>query len=382
MTASPSRPPRVLHVVDDLHRGAVENWLFRMHRHAARRGVPLDWTFYCKDGQPGDLDEAVLAAGARVVHSPARLSDVRSFVRCLRAEIRSGGYDVVHMHHDLTSAVYLVASAGMGVRKRLVHVHNAHEQVPVSPWKQLVLREPFRHVCLRQADAIVGISQHTLDTFLGGRPRKPGRDMVHYCGVDPEPFMDSQASREAFRAVNGLPSDARLLAFSGRLVPEKNPGFFVDVLAEMNRRDATVYGVVIGDGSERATVEARARARGVQDRIRMLGWHDQVADALVCCDWFILPCSEDPMEGLGLSAIEAQLAGLRLLLSLGVPDDALLPGSVYARLPLAAGAAAWATAALAQLDRPVPGPAEAAVALAASPFDLDRALRHLTDLHA
>lgn len=363
-----------------MNRGAVENWLARMFLHAHGRGVALDWTFYCSLGQPGALDDRLRRAGARVLYSPAPLGDLLAFMRALRREIVRGGYDILHAHHDLVSAVYLTASAGLPLRQRIVHVHNADEGVPTSEWKQGLLREPMRRTVLALADRVVGISQHTLDTFLGGRPRRPGRDVVHYYGVDPEPFARAAADRSAFRTALDIPTDARLLIFAGRLVPEKNPVFAVDVLAAMARRDASVYGVFVGEGSEGDAVRARADALGVSDRLRTLGWRDDLPEVLVCGDWFILPRPEAPMEGLGLAAVEAQLAGLRLVLSRGIADDALLPGASVVRLPLAASAEAWAKAVLAL---PLaPDRAAAAAALAASPFDLDTALAGLVALHA
>lgn len=372
----------MLHVVENMDRGAVENWLARMVGHAQRRGVSLDWTFYCALGQPGALDARLRAAGARVVYSPVPLHKTVAFVRALRSEIRRGGYDVLHAHHDLVSALYLVASLGLPLRRRIVHVHNADEAVPARGWKQALLREPLRQTCLRLADRIVGISQHTLDTFLAGRPRRPERDRVHYYGVDPQPFARADADRAAFRQAHDLPADARVLLFAGRLVPEKNPTVVVNVLAEMAARDTSVYGVVVGTGSEAETVRQRAAERGLSDRLRMLGWRDDLPAVMACADWFILPRPEAPMEGLGLAVVEAQLAGLRLLLSLGIADDALLPGTAAVRLPLADGAAAWADAAFALLERPAPDPQQAAAALAASPFDLDTALNDLRALHA
>lgn len=370
--------PRVLHVVENMDRGAVENWLARMFFHARARGAPLDWTFYCALGRPGALDDRLRVAGADVVYSPAPLGEPFAFVRALRREVVRGGYGVLHAHHDLVGAVYLAAAAGHPLR-RIVHVHNAEEAVPVRGWKRDLLRAPMRQTVLGLADCVVGISQHTLDTFLAGRPRRPDRDRVHYYGVDPAPFARATADRAAFRAAHGLPADARLLVFAGRLVPEKNPVFAVDVLAEMSRREGSVYGVFVGAGSEAGAVEARAAALGVMDRVRMLGWRDDLPDVLVCGDWFILPRPERPMEGLGLAVVEAQLAGLRLLLSRGIPDDALLPDSSAVRLALADGPAAWADAALAL--PPAPDRAAAAVALAATPFDLDTALADLIGLH-
>ena len=79
--------------------------------------------------------------------------------------------------------------------------------------------------------------------------------------------------------------------------------------------------------------------------------------------------------------VEAELAGLRLLLSRGVADDPLLPSAAYRRLSLAAGPTAWADAAIALLDEPAPSTERALAELAASPMNMDRAHDALCRLH-
>jgi hypothetical protein len=76
--------------------------------------------------------------------------------------------------------------------------------------------------------------------------------------------------------------------------------------------------------------------------VRLLGWRKDLPEIMGCSDWFILPYPEQPMEGFGLSVAEAQLAGLQMLLSRGIPDDPLLPSASFRRLPLSAGPKAWA----------------------------------------
>src|ERR1019366_4930476 len=260
---------KVLHIVENLERGAVENWLVRMLGHARKREIEVDWTFYCILEQPGAMDEKVRALGARVIHSPAPIVRKAKFVRALRMELLHGEYDVLHCHHDIVSAVYLLAASGMRIRRRIVHVHNADEAVLTpSRFKQRLYREPMRRVCLAMADLIVGISDHTLSTFLAGRSRREGRDLVLYYGVDPTPFETAKGDRLKFRQQLGL--------------------------AE--------------------AVRQRAAELGLGAAFRHLGWRDDVPEIMCCCDWFILPRPEHRMEGLGLAVVEAQLAGLSLLL--------------------------------------------------------------------
>ena len=374
--------PKVLHVVENMYRGAVENWLLRMLEHGQRRGANLDWTFYCALGQQGTMDAEAQTLGARVLHSPVPIARKARFIGALRQEIRAGAYDVLHCHHDLVSAVYLVAAARLPLRRRIVHVHNADESVLTSnPVKQSLYRGSMRRICLAMADRIVGNSNHTLDTFLAERPRQAGRDSVLYYGVDPRPFETANADRAGFRRQLGLPEDALVFLFGGRLVPEKNPVFAVDVLARLRRLEPRAVGIFAGAGSEERATLSRARDLGLQDAVRLLGWRTDLPEIMSCSDWFILPHPEHPLEGFGLTVVEAQLAGLRMLLSNGIPDDPLLPTAKFRRLALNAGADAWAEAAL-ELLHDTPSKADALAALKASPMDMDRALDDLLALYA
>ncbi len=374
--------PHVLHIVENLDRGAVENWLVRMLRHARVAGQAPDWTFYCALGRPGALDDEARALGARILYSPVPVSRKITFARALRDEIRKGGYDVIHAHHDLVSGLYMAAVAGLPAALRLIHNHNADEIVLTpNPLKQALLRGPLRRTGLAMADRVVGISNHTLDTYLAGRPRRAGRDIVHYYGVDPTPFRDIAVDRIAFRRALGLADDALILLFGGRLVPEKNPVFAVDVLAALRAREPRAVLVYAGAGAQETAIMPRAAALGVEGAVRLLGWRGDLPYVMAHADWFILPRPEHPMEGFGLAVVEAQLAGLRMLLSRGIPDDPLLPTASYRRLGLAEGPKAWADAAMALLDEPAPLREAALAALARSPFDMDTALAHLTQLH-
>jgi glycosyltransferase involved in cell wall biosynthesis len=378
----PKAAQRILHVVESLNKGAVENWLVRMLEHAHKRGIEVDWTFYCALGQPGAMDERARSLRASVVYSPVPIGKTAEFVRALRTELRRGEYNVLHCHHDLVSAVYLLAAWGLPLRRRIVHVHNADEAVLTpSRLKQRLYREPMRQICLFMANRLVGISNHTLDTFLAGRARRPDRDSVHYYGVDTTPFENVSADRLRFRRQLDLSQDAFILLFGGRLVLEKNPVFVVDVLANLRCIETRAVAVFAGAGSQEPDIVVRARELGVENSVRLLGWRNDLPEIMSCSDWFILPHPEHPMEGFGLAVVEAQLAGLRMLLSSGVPDDPLLPKACFRDLSLSSGAEAWAIAAVELLGCSAPSRAAALAALGESPMNMDRALDGLLALH-
>lgn len=376
-------PPRVLHIIDNFDRCSVEAWLLQMMAHARRRGVDLNWSFYCAIGKPGARNEEARLLGADIIHSPAPMRDKRSFVRALRQELLRGRYDVLHSHHDLITGVYLAAAFGLPIGRRVVHIHNADEALPTpSLLKKAILRPVLRRICLAEADRIAANSSHCLDTFLAGRARRPSRDVVHYLGIDPSRFELANGDRLELRRQLGFPADARILLFAGRMTPEKNPVYAVDVLGELRKNDPKAVGVFVGAGSMEEPVRARVAQLGLEAAVRCMGWRHDVPEIMAASDWFILPHPEHPMEGFGIAVVEAQLAGLRMLLSRGVSDEPLLPSAVFRRLPLAVEPAGWAKAAMQLWAAAAPSRTEALAALKGSQMNMDTALRGLMELHS
>jgi len=137
----------------------------------------------------------------------------------------------------------------------------------------------------------------------------------------------------------------------------------------------------VGAGSLDEAIRQRAAKLELGAAFRHLGWRDDVPEIMCCSDWFILPHPEYPVEGFGLAIVEAQLAGLRMLLSRGILDDPLLATARFRRLAFSDGPMAWAKAATELLQSPEPSRTSALAALRESPFAMDTALSDLVSLH-
>ncbi|HEX8429732.1 MAG TPA: glycosyltransferase [Longimicrobium sp.] len=124
------------------------------------------------------------------------------------------------------------------------------------------------------------------------------------------PAAERAASRSTLRSQLGIADDAVLFAAVGKLTGKKRPH---DVLQAAARAGAHL--VFVGDGPERAALEARAQALGVADRVRITGFVNQralpgwyaAADALVL--------ASEATETWGLVVNEAMAAGLPVLVS-------------------------------------------------------------------
>ena len=372
---------RVLHIVENFNNQAIESWLLKVLRLARREQPHIEWSFFCVLGKPGAMDEAVREVGARIIHSAYKVKSKKAFLSGLRAAMRCERPDVLHCHHDIMSALPLLASAGLPFRRKIVHVHNTSISLPTSnPLKAALMRAPFRQICLR-ADQIVGVSQDALDAMLGGHRRRPGRDRVIHCGIETDRFRRDEARVSELRHSFGFAPNAKILLFVGRLIAYKNPNFVVEALSHLHQKDARFAAVFAGTGPFEDEVRELARQKRLQDRVRVLGWRQDVPELMQACDLLIWPSVEEPKEGLGLGIVEAQAAGLPVLMSRNVPEEAVVVPELVKTLPLPEGPQRWAEAVVALLHRARPARHESLARVEASSFSIEQSADNIVALY-
>ena len=162
-------------------------------------------------------------------------------------------------------------------------------------------------------------------------------------GVDTGRFYP-RVSEEAARMRTewGLPAEARVLLFVGRLAREKRIDWLVRVHARMRAADPRLHLVLVGDGEWRGRVQGWAAEPGARVHWRpYLHSGEALAAAYSAADVFV---HAGMGETFGLSLLEAQACGLPAVVSRGSGmDDTLLPLPGNARAE-ATDEAAWAEA--------------------------------------
>jgi glycosyltransferase involved in cell wall biosynthesis len=110
----------------------------------------------------------------------------------------------------------------------------------------------------------------------------------------------------AARGTLATPPDVPLALALGRL--HINKGF--DVLLAALARTPRLYLWLAGEGELRATLERQAAALGIAERVRFLGWRDDIPALLAAADFLVCPSRHEP---LGNVVIEAWAAGLPVI---------------------------------------------------------------------
>jgi glycosyltransferase involved in cell wall biosynthesis len=84
----------------------------------------------------------------------------------------------------------------------------------------------------------------------------------------------------------------------------------LEAFSLLHRRGIGLRLKIVGDGPERAALEAQARAAGVQDRVEFLGFRTDVSAILASADVFVLSSLS---EGLPMAALEAMQVSLPIV---------------------------------------------------------------------
>jgi glycosyltransferase involved in cell wall biosynthesis len=153
----------------------------------------------------------------------------------------------------------------------------------------------------------------------------------------------------------------------------KNQNFILDLAAIYTTAHDDAYFVLVGEGALRTTLEQRALQLGLADRIRFAGARDDVPELLLgLFDAFLLPSLA---EGLPISYLEAQAAGLPALISDRIPAEARVLPAVEV-LGIGQPAAEWASA-LDRLRGQRVEPQAAQALLRQAGFEVEDSVHHL-----
>jgi glycosyltransferase involved in cell wall biosynthesis len=136
---------------------------------------------------------------------------------------------------------------------------------------------------------------------------------IVHCGVEPAAYSAERLPRPA-----GQP--LRVLSV-GRLDPMKGFSVLLEALADLRDEGVALNLTLVGDGPERARLEAAARRFGLTERVRFTGalGAADVTGLLAEADLFCLPSFA---EGVPVVLMEAMAAGLPVVATsvMGIPE--------------------------------------------------------------
>ena len=255
------------------------------------------------------------------------------YLRTLKQLFRENRYPIVHSHIGVISVFPLYAAMRAGVPIRVVHNHTTTAKGERRNALMYILR-PFAKLF---ATHFIAVSDKTGIWLFGRRAMERGEVTIFDPIIQTKKFQYDAAVRAQVRSEMSLDGKF-VVGHAGRFCYQKNQEFLLDVFQAIRAKQPNALLMMIGSGDNMAEIAEKADKMGLRDSILMLGHRSDIHRLYQAMDIFVFPSR---YEGFGLVAVEAQLAGLKVIASSTVPLKVKIRDDMT-YLDLTAGVERWA----------------------------------------
>jgi len=305
---------KVLHIVSQLSTGGIETWLLNVWRKIDRDCI--EFHFLTSSINKGIYDDEVISLGGVIYYFPITKNPLVLYSR-LEKIVKEAGIDIIHSHVYTFGSIYSIIGR---LLKTPVIVHSHTTRPPIGFLKIVYFRVASSLINLFATKKLACTSEAGRALF-----RNAAFNIIWY-GVDSSRFhpkLDVQVPAEF-----NIPHDVKVIGHVGRFLDVKNQEFILNVASQMP--NGFLF-VLIGAGPDKDKIANMAFKRKLSN-VRIL---EPMTDVNVLFsrlfDLLILPSK---FEGLGIVALEAQSAGIPVIVSENVPEDANVIEDLFYKLPL------------------------------------------------
>ncbi|MGN0468274.1 MAG: glycosyltransferase family 1 protein [Acutalibacteraceae bacterium] len=296
-------PIRILQVVSIMNRGGEETMIMNYYRRMDRDKIQFD--FLVHQDAEGVYEDEIKKLGGRIYRAfpirPWNYSKYRKWLDNFFKEHNE--FSAVHAHILENCGFVLESAKNAGIKVRIAHSHLA--QVPFD------YKYPFR-VYGKHVLKNCGVTKRLACGEEAGQYLFGKDDFeVMPNAVDMDSFGYNEEIRKSKRKELNLENKI-IIGNVARFHVVKNQTYLVDIFASFLKREKDAVLLLVGMGEQMENVKQKVSSLGLEDKVFFLGVRTDVNELLQAMDVFVFPSK---LEGLPLSLVEAQCAGLPCLLS-------------------------------------------------------------------
>ncbi|GAB2498699.1 glycosyltransferase family 1 protein [Alkalibacterium psychrotolerans] len=305
-------PLRICHILGKMNGGGVESMVMNYYRHIDKNKIQFDFVVD-EDSSVIPFEEITSLGGRVYMISPYQ--KLYKYNQELNTLLRKNQYNIIHSHINSLSVFPLSTAKRAGVPIRIAHSHST-----AAPGE--IVKNLFKYT-LRPMSKVYpthycSCSKTAGEWLFGKRIINNGHLNIVTNGIDLDKFRFNLKERESIRDELNI-TDKYVIGHTGRLSFQKNQEFLITLLSEIITKIPNAVLLLLGDGKDYKKLIKQANELGLTKKILFLGNKPDVHRYYSTMDIFAFPSR---YEGLGISAVEAQVSGMPVLLSNKVPKEA------------------------------------------------------------
>lgn len=307
---------RVLEVVGRMERAGQESFLMNIFR--ARDKEKYDISFSVNTNHIGAYEEEIVASGGAVYHNPysADIKNIFKYIKSFRKILRENGpFDAVHCHVWLFGGFIMQAAKKEKVPIRIMHSHST-----VDGYNNSFFRRLYRFTAKKLIDSCstekVACGR---DAYRALFDKECENDnLILNNSVDISLFDDTAVDSNALKSELGIPLNTTVFVSVARFCKVKNHRKIINIFNEYHKKNKNSVLLLVGDGELKSQILSQVKELGIEDAVIFMGVRSDVNKILFCSDVFLMPSE---FEGLPVSLVEAQAAGVSCVISESITDE-------------------------------------------------------------
>jgi len=305
-------PIRVLHVLNAMNRGGAETMVMNLYKAVDTSIVQFD--FIVHSAEKGEFDDEIRQMGGKIYVCPKfKGHNILKYLSWWKKFFKEHkNYKILHSHIRSCASLYLPIAKKYGLRT-IIHSHSTSNGKGFKSLVKKILQYPLRY----QADFLFACSREAGEWLFGKKFIRSRKYVMFPNAIDIKKFKYNEEIRNEYRRKFNM-EDKIVFGHVGRFVKSKNHMFLLDVFNEIHRRNNNTVLMLIGDGELRSEIKARIHHLGIDDSVVLTGSRSDVPNLLQAMDAFLFPSL---WEGLPVTLVEAQAAGLPCLISDSITKD-------------------------------------------------------------
>lgn len=312
MMTKTKEPIRVLHVVGKMDIGGIENMLYNFSLHTNKEIVVFDYAVH--GNELGHYAELLKKHGSRFFQFPVfRGINILEYVLAwYKFYKKHTEYVIIHGHMLSTGIIYL-SLARLMKRVTIAHCHStSYRGNFLTKNIKKILEYPLRYI----SHNMIACSYKAGIVRFGGIFKEKG--ILWNNAIDYGRFKFNKEKREKIRGKYNIFPQAVVIGHVGRLTWPKNHEFLLKIFSNIVRETPKYVLMLVGDGEQREYINSLIQEYGIENSVLCIGEVDNVEDYLCAMDIFAFPSR---YEGLPTACIEAQISGLKCIISANVTKE-------------------------------------------------------------
>lgn len=309
---------RILNMFTIMNRGGAETMVMNYYRNIDRTKVQFDFLVHRQER--GAYDDEIEALGGRIYRMipiyPQNFGKYKKMLKDFFSTHKE--YKIIHSHMSELGYFAFKEAKRHGLPVRICHAHNA----PHGWDLKMVMRTYFKHAMMPYITHMFMCGEESGEWLFGKKNKDKFIQLNN--AIDAQKFIYNPEIAKKLRKELGI-EDKFVIGHVGRFNEQKNHERLIAIFNEIQKINRDSVLLLLGNGYLEEKCKNIVNDLNLNDKVKFLGIKSNINEYLQSFDIFLFPSL---FEGLPVTMVEAQAAGLHCFISDVIPKQCIITNNV------------------------------------------------------